>query len=94
MTRKMLMVGLAIFMCAAAASAGDSSMWLHVLVDERGIDGEKVRVNLPLKLVETVLPLIDEDEFSAGKIRIDNEDISAEDLREIWDAVRDAEEGV
>lgn len=94
MIQRMLIAALAIVMFGAVAVAGDSTMWLHVNVDEGGDDGERVRINLPLKLVETVLPLIDEAEFSHGRVRINDEDFSADDLREIWNAVRDAEDGV
>ncbi len=74
------------------AVAGDTA-WLHVLVDEKGEDGDRVRINLPLNLVESILPLIEEEGFSGGCVSIDSDHLSAEDLREIWSSVREAEGG-
>ena len=67
------------------------NLWIHVSVD--GDDSERVRVNVPLQLVETVLPLIDDEGFAHGKIRIEGEDLSHEDIVAILRAVRDADEG-
>ncbi len=94
MIQRMLIATLAVVVFGTVAVAGGNSMWLHVYVNEGGPGGEKVRLNLPLQLVEAVLPLIDEDEFSNGRIQIDDMDFSADDLREIWNAVRDEEDGV
>ncbi|NNE43299.1 MAG: hypothetical protein HKN12_03750 [Gemmatimonadetes bacterium] len=69
----------------------NDDLWLHVSVD--GGDSERVRVNVPLALVETVLPLIDESEFSHGKLRIEGEELSHEDIVAILRAVRDADDG-
>ncbi len=76
---------------ALAWAGGDR--WLHVRVQEGGERGEKVSVNLPLQLVEAVLPLIDEGELSGGKVKIDHEELTGAEIREILKAVREAEEG-
>jgi hypothetical protein len=76
---------------ALAWAGGDR--WLHVRVQEGGEHGEKVSVNLPLQLVEAVLPLIEEEELCGGKVKIDNEELSGAQIREILKALRDAEEG-
>ena len=47
------------------ASAGER--WLHVRVEEGGADGERVSVNIPLSIIESVLPLIDVDELAANE---------------------------
>jgi hypothetical protein len=52
------------------ASAGPDRRWVHVAID--GEDAERVRINVPLSLIETVLPLIEDDEFHHGKIRLDD----------------------
>jgi len=68
----------------AAAAASGRDLWLHVAVDEGGPDGSRVRVTVPLALAQAILPLIDEDEISGGKIRLDCLDEGeANDLREI-----------
>ncbi|MBI4161903.1 MAG: hypothetical protein HY509_05605 [Acidobacteria bacterium] len=77
----------------AAALAGGNDRWLHVRVDSGGEDGEKVRVNLPLSLVENILPHIEVEGFKAGKIRLgelENGDLGKIDLRAILEEVRKA----
>jgi hypothetical protein len=74
------------------ASAGIASEpWLHVHVS--GADAEEqVRVNVPLKLVSTLLQSVHTDELQNGKIRIDEQDFDDIDLRAMLEAVRDAED--
>ena len=98
MTRKIAFGASALALAAAlsfaalpSAHAGDKDQWLHVAVDG---PGERVRVNVPLSVVETVLPLIEDEEFNHGRIRIDDADLSAQQIRAILTAVRDAEDGV
>ena len=43
--------------------------WLHVHVEEAG--GETVNVNIPLSIVESMLPHIAVDELQNGKLQID-----------------------
>lgn len=63
--------------------------WLHVRVEEHRGAGEKVSVNIPLSLVEAILPAIDVDEFHDGRIDIGHE-IDDFDLRKALAALRDA----
>ena len=44
-----------------AAHAGDKDLWLHVAVDG---EGERVRVNVPISLVETALPLVEDEDYT------------------------------
>ncbi|RPJ58400.1 MAG: hypothetical protein EHM23_17700 [Acidobacteria bacterium] len=66
-----------------------SKQWLHVRVDTPKKGGETINVNIPLALAETVLPLIKEKEISGGKIRFDEKDITTQDLRKIWQTVKE-----
>lgn len=66
-----------------------SKQWLHVRVDTPKKGGETVNVNVPLALAETILPMIKQKEVSGGRIRFDNKDITTQDLRKIWQAVKD-----
>ncbi|MFH1278152.1 MAG: hypothetical protein ABIK65_07215 [Candidatus Eisenbacteria bacterium] len=92
-------IGIALIVLAAAALLAapgvraDDGHWLHVYVQEKGDGGDKVRVNLPFSLIEAVLPLIEEEEFSGGKVRIDHQELDSEDIHAILKAVREAEEG-
>jgi len=92
MLRTLVFSMLFIALAAPLASAGDGGRWLHISVDERH-DNERVRVNLPLDLVEAVLPLIEADDFHRGRVRVDLDEIHEVDLPAILAAVRDAEDG-
>lgn len=92
MIRKIVPMLLVLLIAAPVVFAGDGQ-WLHVFVEEKGENGEKVRVNLPLSLIEAVIPLIEEEEFSGGKIKIDSEEFTSEQMHQILKAVSEAEEG-
>lgn len=77
-------------LAASAAVAAPAEKWIHVHVDD---GDERVRVNVPLSLVENVLPLIHADELRNGKVRIEDHDLHGVDLRAIWKAVREAPPG-
>ena len=62
--------------------------WLHVRVIEAGENGDKIKVNVPMSLIETVLPMLEPEEFKTGKIKIDSNELTVPELREIWNAVR------
>jgi hypothetical protein len=65
-------------------------LWLHVKVEERGHSGGNVNINLPLDIVETILPLLEIDELQNGKLRLDiGDEIGDIDLREVLAALRD-----
>jgi hypothetical protein len=91
MMRKGMLGLLMVLMVGGIAMAKTSGLWLHINVDE-GRNDERVRVNIPLSLVEEILPLIEIDEFHRGRIRID--DIGLDDefedvnLRELWEAIQ------
>jgi|WetSurMetagenome_2_1015567.scaffolds.fasta_scaffold535493_1 hypothetical protein len=92
MLRHSLLATLALALLTTAAFAGPNDYWLHVRVDEHGSDGEQVRINLPIQLVESVLPLIHDKGAQGGHLSIDmaNHDI---DLPKVLAAVRDARDG-
>ena len=92
MIRKAIVGSLALVLAVGTVSAG-GDRWLHIAVDEHSGDRETVRVNLPLQLVEAVLPLIEADDFQRGRIKIDWHEINEIDLPEILLALRDAEDG-
>lgn len=94
--RQLLAAGIAAVMTAgagvahaqpAAEPAGEAS-WIHVRVDEA--DGTRVSVNLPLALVEVALESRLGKHFDPDKLRLDRRDISLEEMRAMWRALRDA----
>lgn len=92
---RFLIAGLAILLLGTGATAqAKDDLWVHVSVDGGHDDeGERVRVNVPLQLVSTILPLIEHDEFHGGRIRLDDEDLDHEDVVAILRAVAEADEG-
>jgi len=88
---RILITGLALLLGSAVQAQAKDDLWVHVSVDGGG--DERVRVNLPLSLVSTVLPLIEHDEFSHGRVRLDDCDLEREELVAMLRAVSEAEEG-
>lgn len=84
-----------------AAAAVEAEQWIHVRVEEPGPDGELVRINLPLRLAEQILPLLTSDHLTHGRLRahggshlrMDDRELTADELREIWQTVRTSPEG-
>ena len=81
-----------ILLLASATLTAAEDLWLHVYVQE-GTE-ETVKVNVPLSLVESILPMIETNEFKGGKIQV-MEEIEAEgvDIRGIWQELRNAKDG-
>lgn len=69
---------------AAGAAGGTSDLWLHVQVDEQGERAARVRVNLPIRLVEKAVAMVPHEELAGGKIRLDQEEITVAELRQLW----------
>lgn len=84
-----------VFAAVIAVPSGPSvagGQWVHVrAVDGRGKQ-ETVRINIPISLVEQVLPAIETKELKQGRIRLGEKDIDGVDLHAIWNAVRAAED--
>ena len=91
MSRKVLaVITLALVSAAGAAKmeAQQSRPWIHVQVTEPGEDGTNVRVNLPLALAEVALSLVSDEVISKGQIKLDEHDVSVEDLRLLWNELK------
>lgn len=78
------------------ASAGGSA-WLHVRVDEnhggKSGKGSKVRVNVPLAVVEAALEAAPQKFVEKGRIKLDmknDHDLSLEDMRRVWNELKNA----
>jgi hypothetical protein len=88
--KKPVMLGLALAtLLGTAAVAGTQDSWLHVRVQESDEDGDRVNVNIPLQLVEAILPTIETDELHQGRLKLDSDDLEGIDLREILKAFRE-----
>ena len=84
-----ILVGLMVTLLAFSVAAARDS-WLHVHVAESDSSGEDVRINIPLSLVESLLPAIQSNEFNGGIIRLDEFNTEGIDLRELVSALHDA----
>ena len=83
---------------AAAAEptgATGAPAWLHVRVDEHG-KSSKVRVNVPMTVVEAALEAAPRKIVDKGRIKIDlghdgdDHDLSLAEMRKIWQSLKDA----
>ena len=74
----------------AAGVAQAADRWLHVRVEEAGPHGENISVNVPLELVTAFLPAIQQEVWDHGHINIHHGRVDELDLREIFEALRDA----
>jgi len=91
-TNRVMLVGLLVALFGVSAfRAAAAEQWIHVKVDSRVGDEEKVRVNVPLSLAEKVLPAIQADCLHNGKVRIEG-NMDGVDLRALMDAIRSAQD--
>ena len=71
---------------ALAPAAAEGDLWLHVKVEEK--NDTKVSVNLPMSVVGKALPMLPEEHFNAGRLRMDEMDLSIAEMRELWREVQ------
>ncbi|MCP3981892.1 MAG: hypothetical protein GY716_21525 [bacterium] len=89
-TRRFAIASLALVLFSGIALAGLDDKWLHVRVQDHDHDGELVAVNVPLGMVEALLPAIQTDELRGGRLLLDEFDLEGINLREILEAVQEA----
>jgi len=82
-------------MSVSAQQADQSAVqrWLHIRVVESGPEGESVRVNLPLELVASMMPLIESEGFDHGRIHAHMDEMHDVDLPKLIAALRKAQDG-
>jgi hypothetical protein len=85
--KKLLLGATMILFCAGVASAA-SKMWVHVHVEDSAKE-ETIKMNLPISVIETMMPLIQEKRLRDGHIKINNSEFRVEDLRRAWQDVRE-----
>lgn len=85
-----------LLLTASGGAAAGEEPWLHVQVRESGEEPASVDVNIPLRVVEKFLPVVDAHGIHGGKIeaRIGDHDLSVRDLREALHAVQSSPDGV
>ena len=81
--RTMRVLSLAMTLLAVAGTAAAASdLWLHVRVDEAG--GAKVRINLPVALLEKAIPMIPMEHMNGHHMHFGDANFDLADLREMW----------
>jgi len=80
--------GIPVLVSLLAIVSAAPGQWLHVRVIELGENGDAVKVNIPLALVETVLPLVEPEELNGGRIKLDSKELTVPELRQIWSTLR------
>jgi len=86
--KKLLLSTAFVFLCAGVASAAASKMWVHVHVQDSDKE-EQVKINLPLSVIEVMLPMIEEEQIRKGSIHLNDNQFKVEDLRRVWNEIRD-----
>lgn len=84
-TKSLLFLG-ALLMTAGIAMAA-SQQWVHVHI-ENPANEERVRLNIPITLVESMMPLIEEKGMEKGVVRLHEKDLTVKDLRDMWKQIR------
>lgn len=83
--KRFTVLAVAFFFVLSTGSA--AGQWFHVRVHEPG--GESVKINLPLNLISTVLPMVEEEDLSHGTLRLKDQELTVAELREIWAVVKE-----
>ncbi len=91
MVKQLFWTLVSVIVFSSSALAGES--WIHIRIVDEDIDGDRVSINMPVDLVESMLPMIETKELREGRIKINNREFTGEDLREFWSAIRKADDG-
>ena len=88
--RKSIFLAVLVLMLGTVAAASASGLWLHVRVDEA--DGAKVKVNVPISMVEKAIAMVPQEHLRHGKIHLDDfsDDFSVVELRELWQEIKES----
>jgi hypothetical protein len=78
---------------AKTEAAAGAERWLHIAVNSKDEDAERVRVNVPISLARTVLASIQHGKLNHGIVHIDNARMDDIDVRAILKAVKTAQDG-
>jgi hypothetical protein len=96
MSRRILSALFFLLFLAAPALAGDKTRWVHVRVVDGDSEGETVKINVPVNLVDGVLTLLEaraEKDGHGSHFQINDEEIDREEVRRVLSQLRDLPEG-
>jgi hypothetical protein len=80
-----------LILLTAATSLGASDLWIHVRVIEDDRRPTMVEVNLPLRLVERLAPMINDYQRREAELHVGHHDMNVDDLRRIWSRLQNGE---
>ena len=89
-SKKSILVAILVLALGVTGMATASGLWLHVRVDEN--DGAKVKVNIPVSMVEKAIAMVPDEHFREGRFHLDDccEHMSTVDLRELWQEIKNS----
>jgi hypothetical protein len=67
----------AVLLCGTSMA---NERWIHVRVDDLTGHGETVRISVPLRMLDAMLPTIETDDLHRGKIRVHDDDLDLEGI--------------
>lgn len=70
-----------------ATSLGASDLWIHVRVVENDHRPTTVEVNLPLRMIERLAPMLNDYQRREAEIHLGHDELDVEDFRRIWSRV-------
>jgi hypothetical protein len=73
---------LAASLATAAHRAAAAELWLHIDVDGKGND--QVNVNLPLSMVRSMAPMLEEKGHGSKRLHVRDKEFSVSELRQAW----------
>lgn len=79
---------------AGSSAFAKDKLWFHLNVTSPE-DSEHVRINLPLAVAEAMLPAISSEHLDSGHLKMDlnGHHVTVEDLRNMWVAAKDIDDG-
>ncbi|PWT90646.1 MAG: hypothetical protein C5B54_06795 [Acidobacteria bacterium] len=89
-TYKLWMLLVLAILSVSLSAQASTQQWVHLRVEnQKGHKGpEKVKVNIPVSLMETLVPMVEEEGIKEGKIKIEDKDIDIRQLRKVWSALK------
>jgi len=89
-SRISILLAMLVLAMGVAGVASASGLWLHVRVDET--DGARVKVNVPVSMVEKAIAMLPEEHLRHGRLQLDEccEHMSPAELRELWQEIKDS----
>lgn len=85
-----IFVAILLVTMGVAGMASASGLWLHVRVEET--DGAKVKVNVPVSMVEKAIAMVPQEHLRQGQLHLDEccDNMTPAELRELWQEIKNS----